>query len=300
MRFLSSEKLGALYAVLSGLCYGLVGYFGISLVKANLSVTNMLFWRFFVATLFIGVLLIPQYKEFTRLNRQAFQAFIYGLLFYGVSTAIYFTASLYIGTGIAMVIFFTFPAGVMVINALFYKVMIKKIYYLSFGLIFIGMLCLITPDSLSVDMRGVALGLVCSFFYACYIAASKKITIPPLLSTFMISLGCMVTNFLFTAVDGSLQFPQTASIWFDIFCMGTLCSAIPILLLLQGFKYISSEKASLLSVLEPIFVVLFGILLLDERITLTEFFGITILLTGAAISLVGGPKEVVGTDKTIV
>ena len=122
----SDQHRGSLLAIASGLCYGLVGYFGVRIIEENFSVSLMLFWRFFVATVFVGALLIPQYKQIP-LDRQALKAFSYGMLFYGVSTTLYFVASEYIGTGVAMVIFFTFPAWVMVINRIFFKSTIPKV-----------------------------------------------------------------------------------------------------------------------------------------------------------------------------
>lgn len=294
MKILSSQQCGALYAISSGLCYGLVGYFGMSLIQAHLSIPTMLFWRFFVATLFVGLLLISQYKKFLPLlfNRQTVQVFLYGLFFYGVSTTAYFRASVYLGTGLAMVIFFTFPAVVMLINALFYNTSIQRLYYLAFGLIACGMVCLVNPENFLFDLNGIALGITSAILYACYVATSKKISVHPLISTFMVSVGCMMTSLLFALFSHSLEVPQSMPIWIDIVCMGLICTAIPILLLLQCFKYISSEQASMLSVLEPVFVLLFGFLLLDEKVNPMEFFGIIIILSGAIITIFNKKEEI--------
>jgi drug/metabolite transporter (DMT)-like permease len=293
MTFLSDHHKGALYAISSGLCYGLLGYFGMSVIKADFSVYSMLFWRFFVATLFMALLLVPQYKHLLREKTQLSKAFVYGLLFYGSSTTLYFMSSQYIGTGLAMVIFFTFPAMVMLINIVFYKATIHKIYYLAFAMIVIGMSLLVNPQSMSFDLYGIGLGVLCAFLYACYIAASKKITVPPMLSTLMVSGGCMLTALTFSLFDHSFKFPSDFSTYFNLICMGLICTAIPILLLLQAFKYLSSEKASMLSVLEPVFVVIFGIILLEEEVHGLEFVGILIILSGALITLFSDNKKTV-------
>ncbi|MBS0656508.1 MAG: DMT family transporter [Verrucomicrobia bacterium] len=279
------EHRGALLAMLAGLCYGLVGFFGMSIIKADCSVSAMLFWRFFVSSLFMAVVLIPKYRTLVPIDRQSIQAFLYGMLFYGTSTTLYFIASLYIGTGLAMVIFFTFPAFVMLINAAFYKVVIRKIYYLALALMTFGLAFLVNPENISLDLYGIALSVLCAGLYGCYIAASKRISVPPMLSTFMVSLGCMTASLLFALFDSSLALPQSFSCWIDIIAMGLICTAIPILLLLQCFTYISSEKASMLTVLEPVFVVIFGILLLDEEMTAYKLSGIIIILSGALITL---------------
>ena len=64
-----------------------------------------------------------------------------------------------------------------------------------------------------------------------------------------------------------------------------MATVIPILLMLYGLKYISSEKASILSVLEPVFVVIFGILLLGESLRFLSAVGIVLILAGALMTL---------------
>ncbi|BCA94795.1 hypothetical protein TUM19329_11560 [Legionella antarctica] len=49
----------------------------------------------------------------------------------------------------------------------------------------------------------------------------------------------------------------------------------------------SSEKASILSVLEPVFVVVFGVLLLGETLKPWHALGVVFVLAGALITLFG-------------
>ena len=58
---------------------------------------------------------------------------------------------------------------------------------------------------------------------------------------------------------------------------------MPILFLLEAMKHISSDKASLLSVLEPVCVVIIGMLLLDETLTALQVVGIIAVLGGALL-----------------
>ena len=67
--------------------------------------------------------------------------------------------------------------------------------------------------------------------------------------------------------------------------IGVVATVIPILLMLHSLKYISSEKASLLSVLEPVFVVIFGVLLLGETLKPIHALGVVFVLAGALLTL---------------
>ncbi len=281
MNFISEQKLGAFCAAASGLCYGLVGYFGLHIIHDDFSVSTMLFWRFFIAASLIGLVLVPQFKQGVSLDKQGLKVFFYGLLFYGTSTTLYFSASEHIGTGVAMVILFTFPALVMLINMVVYKATIRKMYYLALAVIFLGMIFLVDTGGFSLDVYGISISVLAAFLYACYIVFTKKATLPPAISALLVSMGCMCASLVCALFENNFRIPLDLSTWFTLVCMGLFCTALPILLFMQGLKYISSEKASMLSVLEPVFVVIFGVLLLGEQLSGTQMVGILIILSGA-------------------
>lgn len=284
MRFLSNQGLGALCAILSGLCYGFIGYFGITIVNSGLSVVNMLFWRFLVATFLMLLVLLPKYRLILKDYKENLKIVFYGIIFFGSSAIMYFVASKYIGTGLAMVIFFIYPAFVMLFNIFYYKLPINKAYCIAFSLLLIGVVCLIDIHEFTFDLMGIGLGILSAVLYTCYILVSKKSHIDPSISTLMVLTGCMILCLISAWVDDSLYIPAGIENWMNLICMAIFCTCLPIVLLLQGLKYISSEQASMLSVLEPVFVVIIGILLLDEKITEMQISGTVIIIFGALLT----------------
>jgi drug/metabolite transporter (DMT)-like permease len=265
--------------------YGLVGYFGIKIIDAQLSVFTMLFWRFFVAGLLVFAAMLPSLKNNRCTISSVVKMFLYGGLFYSASTILFFTASRYIGTGLSMVIFFTYPAVVMILNWLFYNARPSKLYYVAIAIIMVGLLLLTDFTGLQVNALGIVLGIGAAIAYACYIVLSKQTQTTPLMSAFMVSLGCAMTCLLLALAEHSFTVPTTLSVWLNISGISVICTALPILFLLEALKSISSEKASILSVLEPVFVVIFGIMLLNERVSMHQVVGIIVVLGGALITL---------------
>lgn len=289
MNYLSKHK-GSLYALSSGLLYGLVGYFGMSIVIAGCSIYNMLFWRFFTASLIVLVVLIFVQKNQKIDVSGAVKSFIYGGAFYSVSTVVYFFASKYIGTGLAMVIFFTYPAFVMIINWLLYHKKPTKAYFAAVIVIMAGLVLLADFNAFAVNAVGIVLGVISALAYAAYIVFSKKIALSPGVSTFMVSAGCATTCLVLALMEGSFSVPATGNLWINIVAISIICTVVPILLLLEALKTISSDKASILSVLEPVFVVFAGIVLLGECVTWLQMFGVAIVLGGALLSLLSNEK----------
>lgn len=285
MVVLSLKNNGVFFATLSGLFFGLLGYFGLSVINANISVPTMLFWRFLISSLFIFVLLSPQLSSLIKTPREAAKVFIYGLFFYGSTSIFYFIAAGYIGSGLAMVIFFTYPAFVMLINCLKYKHKINPLYCLALLIIFIGMLCLVNSSKMTFNFLGLIFSLLSALLYALYIVSSKNSAISPLISTFWVSLSSALLCLIAAFFHHSFVIPSDLGVWLNICGIGILCTALPIVFLLKGLKHISSLQVSILSVLEPVFVVIFGVFLLGEQINVLQGLGVVILLSGALLSL---------------
>ncbi len=298
MKMITHERRGILYAISSGLCFGLLGYFGVTLMQKNFSVFNMLFWRFLVGSIVVALLLIPSYKTLFKKPKEMLLVFVSGILFYSTTAVLYFVACRYISTGLAMVTFFTYPVIVILLNRILYKMRIPTIYYGAVLLILCGMFLLGGNQGVLVDLFGLLLGVASAAVYALYILMSKKSTVSPLVSTLLVSIGSLITCFIAAHVEHTFFVPTTFDAWFNIIAVGTLCTALPILLLLKALKYISSAQASLLSVLEPIFVLIFGVILLEESVSSMQMMGVVVVLLGAILALFGDGKAPVRTEKS--
>lgn len=283
---LSSEHRGSLLAVSSGFLYGFVGYFGMSVINASVSVPSMLFWRFFIASIVMIVLIFGFSKRMRHSRRDMLIAYIGGAFFYGLSTLIYFYASLYIGSGLAMVIFFTYPVMVMLINYFLYKYYIPGIYYLAIVMIIGGMIFFVDSNNVTLDLVGIALSITSALLYAAYIVSCKKNSnLSPEISTLMVCLGCMSCSLICALLTHSLIVPKGWSVWFNLLGISIVATIAPILLLLYSLNYINVEKTAILSVLEPVFVLIFGVILLGEPMKLQYIAGVMIVLGGASLTL---------------
>jgi len=190
MTLLSVQHKGIFYASLSGMLYGFLAYFGMMIItEGNSSVFNMLFWRFFLTTLAFLVFLIPA-RNVLFDKRQILYAFG-GAFFYGACAALYFLASEYIGTGLAMVIFFTYPTIVALLNWLFHRYKITLFYYISFILTGIGIFLLSDRSQMTFDFYGIFLAFLSGISYSFYMLITKKQAqnMNPILSSFIISLA---------------------------------------------------------------------------------------------------------------
>lgn len=282
---LTCETKGLIYCILSGLLFGPIGYFGTLAMGTGISITNMLFWRYAISLFFLFLILLPKIR-FLRFEMSIFFFQIsIGIFLYAPFSYLYFKSSNLIGTGLAMVIFFTYPAFVMGIRWAFFGKKIPKIYHASIITIFCGMLLLMEIDSMKADIWGSLLALLSAILYAIYIVAtnSKVNTTPPLTASITISIGGMVFSLIAAMIDDSLTIPHSLKAWQNLVGIGIISTAIPILFLLEGLRYIEAEKASILSVLEPVLVFFIGITALNEEISFMQTIGAIVILVGAML-----------------
>ncbi len=286
MNFLSNEQKGIAYVVVSGLLYGLLGYFGMTIIAEGFSRYNMLFWRFTIASIFMLFVLLPKIKTLHENPKEISKVFFYGAIFHGVSVIFYFISATYIGTGIAMVLLFLYPAIVIFLNYLFHQAKITKTYYYSISLILLGLVLLVDIANLKFNILGITFGILDAVFYAFYVITSKSSKVSsPTVATFAMTLGCAFIALIFALIDHSFQFPSSPTLWFNVIGMGVICTALPILCFLKGLRYIDSAKSSILGVSEPLAVMFFSYLLLGETMTSLQFIGAMMILLGAIIVL---------------
>lgn len=283
---LNSQQIGSAYVLLSGFLYGLVGYFGVSIVAENISISTMLFWRFVVSTIFISVILLFKKQPAHLLSKQSLNLFFFGSIFYSGTSGLYFLSSKYIGTGLAMVLFFTYPAIIVIFNWLYKKDKLSRNYCISIALLCLGIAMLGITKSATFNLYGVLLAILSAIHYSLYIIFSKKIStqMSPMSSTLIVSIGGSLGCFIFSLVDNTLMIPTSWSSWINIAGIGIICTALPILMLLKGLEYISSAKAAILSVLEPVCVAISGVFLLGEHLSFFQIIGTITILVAASIT----------------
>ncbi len=277
------EIRGTWFALISGLMYGLLGYFGITIMRTGISVFNLSFWRFFCTFLIIAVVMLARRRKIDQPRKVVIQAIINGAFFYSGSAIFFFLASSYISTGQAMIMFFIYPMWVMIMNWFFLGQPFRSHYIMAFILIIAGLTFLVDIKEVSFDIIGVGFSIMASFCYAIYIFWSKRLNIEPLNSTLFISFGCACLSFGLATFDGSFFIPDTAHQWRLLTVFTVVCTAIPIFLMLEAIKHLSSDKASLLSVFEPIFTVIFGVLLLNEVLTTNSIIGMALTIAGVML-----------------
>ncbi len=275
---------------LSGILYGFLGFLGTKVLQENVDISNMLFWRFFIAGCWMLPFVIRKCsteKLFNIDKHNLIFLLSLGAIGYAGSSGFYFIASEHTGTGLAMVIFFSYPILIALYSWLTQRNSFNMKTFLILISMMVGLILLGKKDASnnSFNFIGIAGGTAAALSYALYIIGSKKFSSKNADSnvvSMIVSFACAIIYLMLSLVKGTYSFPPMNS-WITLLALGIFATAIPIQLMLEGLKRISSMRASIISVLEPIVTVLVGVMLLEETISYLQMLGVIIILGSAII-----------------
>lgn len=280
-------------AALSGILYGCLGYFGKVLSDYGFTVTQICLWRFIFSTLcFIPILPFALKQKFEW--KSLLLPFLLGGLCYSTSTFFYFQACPYIGSGLAMVIFFTYPILVVLISSILHRKQPTLVSVISSLLILVGCALIAYQKSMQVNVIGVGLSLLSASGYGFYVALSKNVgkPVPPLIGSFAVCLGNSFTFLILTPfIDGAYFVPTEIPVLGQLTLFGLFGTLLPVLLLLISMKTISATTAAIISVFEPITSLTVGFFILDEPLSFTQLTGAMVILASAILTIMFGQEE---------
>lgn len=284
----SLQIKAALLVALSGILYGFMGFFGTKILKEHFSVESMLFWRFFIAGIWMFIYAMFKHEKFISgwsTSGTFTLPFILSAICYAGSSGFYFLACQHTGTGLAMVIFFSYPVFVAAFAWIQNNWKINKYSAASLLAIVFGLVLLKGSDKSSMSIIGIILAIASAFSYALYVFRSKRMinTAHSSYFTTIICFNCAAVFLIIALLTHTFTIPTSTTAWFYVCAISILATAIPIQLLLEGLKIISPLKASIISVLEPVVTLIVGISLLSESITSLQIIGVLILLVGAIV-----------------
>jgi drug/metabolite transporter (DMT)-like permease len=279
----------SLLIAISGILYGFLGYLGTTILREDISISTMLFWRFFIAAGWILLFILVKHAKASPNNyptrRNLLNMFMLGAIGYAGCSGFYFLSSEYIGTGLAMVIFFSYPIMVALGSWMIHRHKLSPAVLLTLTTMTVGLFLLRDSAGDKLNWIGIVFGLINASCYAFYLIGSKHLstaTIDSNVFTVMVCVGSAAIFLLLSLTSHTFVIPVTFKSWIYLLALGILATAVPIQLMLEGLRYVSSVRASIISVLEPLVTVIVGVILLAESITSLQILG-AILILGSTL-----------------
>lgn len=292
MKTLSKNALiGYPAGIITGVSYGLNPLFGMPLMNKGVEVNSILFFRYAIAVVILGCVLLCDRQSFKVSWRQAGILLMLGLL-YTASSLTLFEAYKYILSGLATTLVFLYPVLVALIMV-FLCVVPSWQVWLAIAATFVGVIIMTQSDATQqINPLGVMLSIVSALVYALFIVIinrSKVISTisNSLLTFYALCVGAVVFLCRIGVSDADiLTGIDTRLDWLNLVGLALLPTIVSTASLAIATRNIGATKASVLGVFEPITAILVGTLVFGETLTDNIIIGITIAMVAVTFMII--------------
>lgn len=293
---------GYLLGALAAVSYGTNPLFAVPLYNIGLTVGSVLFYRYVVATILLGLVMYFRGFSFRLTGRQTLLMILQGTLF-ALSSVGLFEAYKYMDVGIASTMLFVEPVIIALILWIFYRQRISVGTMVAILLSLGGMFFLANPGhGANVTSKGVMLVMFSALSYAIYMVLINKTSLqrlPGYTLTFyslLFGTGVMIAKVgFFTQLQAIPPTPLAVSCAAGLSIFPTIVSILTVAVAVQ---LVGSVPVSILGALEPVTGVLIGVILFGEILTVKAVAGIILILL-AVVVLVSHPRKLLTNGKAM-
>lgn len=285
----SGRAWGYLAGIITGVTYGMNPLFAMPVLGAGVSVETVLFVRYAVAVLVLGLVILSTHKSFAVSRKQLGWLAMLGVLF-ACSSLFLFLSYNYIPSGIATTIIFLYPTLVALIMV-FLKVFPTWQTWVSIVVTFIAILFLCNYDSSQpVHYEGMVLAFLSALSYAFFIVLINRKKCLQELSNDVLTFYALIAG---SIVFGCIAFVGNhsgkisllndfnticahSSLWLNLILLAVIPTVISTATLAASTKIIGATKASVMGVFEPLTAILIGTMVFGEKMSWNIAIGIVL------------------------
>lgn len=253
---------------------------------------TLTFLRNFLSLPFLLLIVLFLKADLRVTKNQLENLAILGFIGNSITTLMLNIAFAHIDVGIVTPIHFTYPIFVTLGCVLFFheKLSKQKIIALVIAMSGIGCFFIESLNSASFNsstLIGLILAVASGAFYAFYIIFMDKSGLKsesPFKITFYVAIASSIGMFFYGISTNQLVLSSlTTKSWIISAVFAFLCTVVALSLLQVGIKHIGASEAAVISTFEPITSVIFGILLLNEKITPIKIIACILIFSGVLI-----------------
>lgn len=280
---MSSPKLtGFIQVLAAATAFGSMAIFAKLAYRSGLTANQLLFWRFFLATLALTPWVLakrlpcPPAKTLLGL-------ILMGAVGYVGMSLCYFNALNYAAAGTVALLLYLFPPLVLLLSRLFLGEALTPRRLIALLLSLSGLVATVGLE-FSGQPLGYLLGIGSAFIYASYIVAGSKISVGvhPLMSALVVCASAALVNGGLSLAQGFAP-PHGLSGWSATLALALISTVAAIALFLAGLQKIGAARTSLVSTLEPVVTLALAALVLNEGLSLAQVLGGVLILSAVAL-----------------
>ena len=236
----NNKTKGFILGAIAAASYGMNPLFTLPLYSAGMSVDTVLFYRYSLAVIVLGIMMKFQKQSFAIKRVDVLPLCIMGLLF-AFSSLFLFMSYNYMDAGIASTILFVYPVLVAIIMAVVFKEKVSPITMFSIALAFVGisMLCK-SPGGQTLSLVGITFVFLSSLSYAIYIVGVNRSSLkdmPIAKLTFYVLLFGLSVYVVRLQFCTELQVIPTPMLWINAVSLAVFPTVISLVTMTKAIHY---------------------------------------------------------------
>lgn len=266
---MSTKQRGMIFTVIATVIFGITPAIGkLTYAMGNNGIQLAFLRHLFVLPLFLFIVLY-QGKSLKLTRIQMKDVFKVGFFGNTLTIVMLYSSYEYIGVGSATVLHFLYPLFVCLMNFLLYqqklnRQKLNRQQILCLILAIVGITFFI--DASASSLTGIVLAVLSGVFFAYYMVGMDHSSIryiSPYVFNFYLVLMNSIVIFLLAAIMGRLSVMSAGGYLLSAI-VAVLTSLIGVILLQKGIYCLGASLTAILSTLEPITSLIFGVIWLGE------------------------------------
>lgn len=279
-----SELKAAGAAFIGSTLVGSVPMFATGLYRHGMDAASLLFWRYWIAMTILAPLAwwtSPGLREeWARAGRPLLiNAMTLGVL----QTYTYFRAVETLPSSVVVTLFFTYPILTLAIDRVVFGKAVGWVSVAAVILVFVGAMLTGWPSLVlqGGDAVGIACAIATPFGFAAYMAVAYRYTrqCSAFAGAAAMYLGLALAYAIVVQITG-LKLPVDAAGWGSVLFIAIIGGVVQICSFAYALPRLSASGYSVIVSMELVTVVLLGVLVLGEKLTLVQATGILLVAFG--------------------
>jgi drug/metabolite transporter (DMT)-like permease len=298
---------GSLAAIVAATLFGMLGPLSRYGAEAGVEGAAFTAWRAILGAAFLAVLITargslrPSAAALRDLPRRGRLSLATAAVMGVTLNVSIFTAFGLIPIALALMLFYLYPAGVVVVDLLLGRERLTPSRALALLLSSAGVILVLFggPGGAgpAANPLGIALGIAAAISQVVFITVSRHgyTDVPAPTATLVILcasvVGASTIAILAGQLDGLLVPFQSVEPWPALLLAGVAAAGVSSLLFLTAIRSIGGTRTGILMLFEPVVGVILAALLLGEAFTVVQAAGGVLVLVGALVLQVGSDEE---------
>ena len=282
--------LGAVMVLLSGLSWAPVAVVGKICIRQGVGEVSLNVVRVTISAIIVGVMLLASRRSRIPIPlRCRVIASLFGALVFAVGGLSFFASLRFIDASMAYLLAYTHPAMVLLASLALGWERFSVFRILAVILTFAGVALVLQAEfSASGGIWvGVGLVLLTAAIYSAYVLVSDKLLSrhpSRQISFYSLAAAAFVMLAVAPFQAEGLDLVLSDLLLMSLVAAAALGTGLSLVFLLAGVRHVGATLASIISSVNPVFVVLLAWLVLDEALTAVQLLGVGLLMAGVLLA----------------